>query len=181
MKKLAITLAMAAMLSLGQGAWTAASADTPDSWITAKTRIALMTTDGVDTWDLNVDTNKGVVTLHGKVATAAAKTAAERETRRLDGVKDVKNLLQVVSKPAREATNDADDVIEDRVEDALGRVAAVKSSGIKVASVSKGVVLLTGTADTVEQHLAAVEAAHAVKGVRRVSSDVKVKAPKSSD
>ena len=181
MKKLITTLAMAALLSLGQGALNAVAADTPDSWITAKTRIALMTTDGVDTWDLNVDTNNGVVTLHGKVATAAAKTAAEREARRLDGVKDVKNLLQVVSKPAREASNDTDDVIKDRVDDALGAVPAVKSSGISVASVNKGVVLLTGSADTIEQHLAAVEAAHAVKGVRRVSSDVKVKAAKPSE
>jgi hypothetical protein len=120
MKKLITTLAMAALLSLGQGALNAVAADTPDSWITAKTRIALMTTDGVDTWDLNVDTNNGVVTLHGKVATAAAKTAAERETRRLDGVKDVKNLLQVVSKPAREASNDRSGDQEQRHQRRLG-------------------------------------------------------------
>lgn len=175
MKRLITTLTLTVLLSLGQGAWTVAAADAPDAWITAKTRIALMTTDGIDTWDLNVDTNNGVVTLHGKVETAAAKAAAEREARRLDGVKDVKNLLQVVSRPARATTNDADDAIEDRVEDALSKAASVKDSGITVASVNKGVVLLTGSADTIEQHLAAVETAHAVQGVKRVSSNVTVK------
>jgi hyperosmotically inducible protein len=175
MKKLLSTLTLAAALSLGPGGDSLAAADTPDAWITAKTRIALMTTDGVDTWDLNVDTTNGVVTLHGKVETAAAKSAAEREARRLDGVKDVKNLLQVVARPARDASNDTDAMIEDRVEAAMGEVPAVKSSGISVASVNKGLVLLTGTADTVEQHLAAIETVYAVKGVRRVSSNVKVK------
>ena len=43
-----------------------------------KTKIALMTTDGVGTTDLNVDTVKGVVTLHGKVATEAEKAKAAR-------------------------------------------------------------------------------------------------------
>jgi osmotically-inducible protein OsmY len=179
MKTLLTTLAMTALLSLGPGTSSAAAADTPDAWITAKTRIALMTTEGIDSWDLDVDTNVGVVTLHGKVETAAAKAAAERETRRLDGVKEVKNLLQVVSRPAREATNDADEVIEDRVEDALDGTAALKNSGIRVASVNKGVVLLTGTTDTVDLHLKAIETAHAVKGVRRVSSDVRVKYDKA--
>lgn len=178
MKMLLSTLTLATALSLGQGAWSPVAADTPDAWITAKTRIALMTTDGIDTWDLNVDTTNGVVTLHGKVETAAAKAAAEREARRLDGVKDVKNLLQVVPRPAREASNDSDAVIEDRVEAAMAKMASVKSSGIKVASVNKGLVLLTGTADTVEQHLAAIETAYSVAGVRRVSSNVKVKSDK---
>jgi hyperosmotically inducible protein len=178
MKRLVSMLTLTAALTLAPGAWSPAAADTPDAWITAKTRIALMTTEGIDTWDLNVDTTNGVVTLHGKVETAAAKAAAEREARRLDGVKDVKNLLQVVARPAREASNDTDDAIEDRVEEAMGKVAAVKSSGITVASVNKGLVLLTGTADTVEQHLAAIETAYAVKGVRRVSSNVRVKADK---
>ena len=180
MKTLLTTLAMTALLSLGQGAARAAAADTPDAWITAKARIALMTTEGIDTWDLDVDTNAGVVTLHGKVETAAAKSAAERETRRLDGVKEVKNLLQVVPRPAREATNDADDVIEDRVEQALAGVAALKGSDIDVASVNKSVVLLAGTTDTLDQHVKAIETVYAVKGVRRVASNVTVKSDKSS-
>ena len=62
----AAALALAVCLS---GA-PALAADMPDAWITMKTKIALMTTDNVSAADLNVDTVKGVVTLHGKVAKA---------------------------------------------------------------------------------------------------------------
>ena len=65
-------------LTLGLVLTTGAlAADRPDSWVTAKTKLALMTTEGIDTWDLNVDTVNGVVTLHGKVASDAAKEKAE--------------------------------------------------------------------------------------------------------
>ena len=52
--------ALALVVSTG-----ALAADRPDSWITMKTKLALMTTEGIDTWDLNVDTVSGGVTLHG--------------------------------------------------------------------------------------------------------------------
>jgi len=52
----------------------------------------------------------------------------------------------------------------------------VKDSGISVASVNKGVVLLSGKAKSLESHLEAVQVASAVKGVRRVSTEVQVDA-----
>jgi hypothetical protein len=55
-----------------------------------KTKIALMTTDNVSAADLNVDTVKGVVTLHGKVATEGEKAKAEQVAAKIDGVKSVK-------------------------------------------------------------------------------------------
>ncbi len=61
------------------------AADTPDAWVTMKTKVSLMTTGGVSTQDLNIDTVNGVVTLHGKVATEAAKTKAESVARGIDG------------------------------------------------------------------------------------------------
>ena len=97
----------------------ALAADRPDSWVTAKTKLALMTTEGVDTWDLNVDTVNGVVTLHGKVASDAAKQKAETVAQGIEGAKSVKNLLQVVPKPQREAVSDSDDVIADNVKKAF--------------------------------------------------------------
>ena len=152
----------------------ALAADRPDSWVTAKTKLALMTTDGVDTWDLNVDTVNGVVTLHGKVATAEAKQKAETVAQGIEGAKSVKNLLQVVPKPQRDAVSDNDDAILDRVKKAFDADATIDKSSISVASVNKGVVLLSGTAKSVDAHLKAVEAASKVPGVRRVSSEVKV-------
>lgn len=149
------------------------AADRPDAWVTAKTKLALMTTDGIDTWDLNVDTTKGVVTLHGKVATDAAKKKAETVASSIEGVKSVKNLLQVVPKPQRDAVEDSDDVVKSNVEKALNADEA--TDDVDVASVNKGVVLLIGEADNIAGHLKAVEIASKVQGVRRVSSNVKTK------
>jgi len=152
----------------------ALAADRPDSWVTAKTKLALMTTEGIDTWDLNVDTVNGVVTLHGKVASKAAKEKADDVARSIEGAKSVKNLLQVVPKPQRDTVSDNDSVIADQVKQAFNNDPIVDKSGIEVASVNKGVVLLSGTAKSIDAHLEAVELASKVPGVRRVASEVKV-------
>ncbi len=154
----------------------ALAADTPDAWITMKTKIALMTTDHVNAADLNVDTANGVVTLHGKVTTEGEKNKAGHVTSKIDGVKSVKNLLQIVPNAKREVVDRADGDVKEAVEAAFRANARLKDSGISVASVNKGVVLLAGRTKTLEAHLEAVQVADAVKGVRRVSSEVQVDA-----
>jgi len=175
MQKLTRALGVAGlMISLTLGSAAAAlAADRPDSWVTLKTRLALMTADDVDTWDLNVDTNNGAVTLHGKVASEEAKKKAETVAAGIEGAKSVKNLLQVVAKPNRDAVEDADDVIKGNVEKALEASAILKD--VDVASVNKGVVLLSGTVDTLEAHVKAVDTVSRVRGVRRVSTNIKTK------
>jgi hyperosmotically inducible periplasmic protein len=152
----------------------AIAADRPDSWITMKTKLALMTTEGVDTWDLNVDTVNGAVTLHGKVATEAAKEKAESVAKGIEGVTSVKNVLQVVSSPDRKVVNKEDDAVKDSVQKAFDADPTLKNSGIKIASVNKGVVLLSGDAKTLEANVRAVEVARSIPGVRRVASEVTV-------
>src|SRR5688572_24315531 len=145
---------VAAALALGlclSGA-PAIAADTPDTWITMKTKIALMTADNVSAADLNVDTVNGVVTLHGKVATDGEKAKAEQVAAKVDGVKSVKNLLQIVPNSKREVVERADADVKDAVQSALKANARVKDSGISVASVNKGVVLLAGKAKSLESH-----------------------------
>ena len=53
-------------------------------------------------------------------------------------------------------------------------IRAAHDSGIKVASVNKGVVLLSGKTKSVATQLEAIQVADAVKGVRRVSSEVQL-------
>ncbi len=151
---------------------TALAADRPDSWITMKTKLALMTTEGVDSWDVNVDTVNGAVTLHGKVASDAARQKAETVAKGIEGVASVKNMLQVVAKPDRDAVDASDDAIKDQVQKALDADPMIKDSGIDVASVNRGVVLLSGSAKSLEAQVKAVEAARQVPGVRRVSSEI---------
>jgi len=50
----------------------------------------------------------------------------------------------------------------------------VNDSGIKVQSVNKGVVLLSGKTDSLRAHLDAVQAARTVPGVKRVATEVEV-------
>ncbi|HET9529895.1 MAG TPA: BON domain-containing protein, partial [Blastocatellia bacterium] len=48
-----------------------------DSWITAKTKLAMIADSRTSGFETEVDTKGGLVTLSGKVDTAEAKTAAE--------------------------------------------------------------------------------------------------------
>jgi hyperosmotically inducible protein len=161
-------------LILVLAAGIAKAADTPDAWVTMKTKVSLITTEGVDTHDLNVDTVNGVVTLHGKVATEAEKLKAEKVALGIAGVKEVKNLLQVVPSVQRATVERSDEDIKKGVEAAFKANHRVEDSGIKVSSVNKGVVLLSGKTNSMAAHLESVEVANAVRGVRRVSSEVEV-------
>ena len=67
-----------------------------DSWLTAKTKIALAADARVKGRQIEVETAEGRVVLRGKVDSDEAKRAAEGITAGLDGVKTVKNELQVV-------------------------------------------------------------------------------------
>jgi osmotically-inducible protein OsmY len=171
-----VRVLVAAPIFFAIAAGWAAAADAPDAWLTMKTKIALMTTEGLSTSDLNVDTVQGVVTLHGKVPTQSEKAKAEAEARRVDGVKDVKNLLQVVPDSTRKVVERADDQIKDAVVAAFKASKRVNDSGVTVQSVNKGVVLLAGRTGSLESHLEAVQVANAVAGVRRVASEVQVTA-----
>jgi hyperosmotically inducible protein len=150
----------------------AKAADTPDAWLTAKAKVALMTTEGIRTTHLNVDTVNGVVTLHGQVPAADQKTKAAEVVTKLDGVKEVKNLLQVVPSAERKAVKRSDDEIKKELDGAWKSHKALDDSGIKVQSVNDGVVLLSGTTKSHAAYVESVEIADAVRGVRHVSSEV---------
>lgn len=73
--------------TVGQGA--------NDAWLWTKTKAALATTTDLRDSTINVDVTNDVVTLKGTVASAAEKTKAESVAKGIDGVKSVKNDLQV--------------------------------------------------------------------------------------
>ena len=172
----AVRLFVAAPLFVGLAAGWARAADAPDAWLTMKTKIALMTAEGLGASALDIDTVRGIVTLHGTVATDGERARAEAVARRVDGVQDVKNLLRVVPSSAKPAVERSDDQVKDAVVAAFKANARVSTSGITVQSVNKGVVLLAGTTDSLQTHLDAVNAARAVPGVKRVATEVQVTA-----
>ena len=98
---------------------TAQAAGSTDSWITAKTTIALVTTSHVSANAVHVDTFDGRVTLYGKVISELQKESAGSIAKSIDGVKRVRNLLQVVADSHEKAVDEADERIKERVQKAL--------------------------------------------------------------
>ena len=147
-----------------------ASAARPDSWITTKARIALLTTDGAGRSAVKVDTQHGHVTLHGKVGTEAQKDVAGTTVKALEGVKSVRNLVQVVPETSTAAVKASDSDVKKTVEVALKSHKSL--DGIKVESVDNGLVLLEGSTKTLALKLRAIETAYDCSGVRQVASKI---------
>jgi hyperosmotically inducible protein len=66
-----------------------------DATTTASVKIALAFEPGVRAMDVNVDTNRGTVTLHGEVRTEAERQLATKVAEDVSGVKEVVNELHV--------------------------------------------------------------------------------------
>jgi hyperosmotically inducible protein len=60
-----------------------------DAWITTKVKSEFGTAKGVSASDISVETNDGVVTLSGNVASTREKMKAEHIARKVKGVKSV--------------------------------------------------------------------------------------------
>jgi hyperosmotically inducible protein len=149
-----------------------AAAEASDTWTTAKAKIALMTAEDVGGYAINVDTYDSVVTLHGTVASSNEKSRAAEIAKSVKGVKEVRNLLQVVPEVDQKAAQVEDSKLKESVSTVLERDAALDDSSIEIASVNNGVVLLSGKATTISDHLRALEDARAVEGVKRVASEI---------
>lgn len=149
-----------------------ARAGVSDAWVSTKVKMQLLNSPAVSGGAVHVDTDEGRVTLHGKVQSRAEKTEAERIARAGTGVVSVRNLLQVVPAGSRDRVELADDLVRTGVDEALKAEPSLTASTIGVKSVNKGVVLLSGKAVTLSDHLLALEVASGVAGVRHVASEV---------
>jgi hyperosmotically inducible protein len=69
-----------------------------DAAITAKVKAKLAADGDINPFNIDVDTNEGVVTLQGRVAKEEARTKAEELARDTEGVKRVINLVKVGDK-----------------------------------------------------------------------------------
>ena len=145
-----------------------------DSWITAKTKIALFGDERVKGTQINVETDKGVVRLHGKVDTAEAKSAAKEIAKGIEGVKSVKNELQVVPPSKRKAVEEKDDAITERVKQHLAKDARLKNADIDVKT-NAGVVSLSGEVPDLMTSAKASWTAWKVHGVKYVKNDLNIK------
>jgi len=145
-----------------------------DTWLTAKTKIALAADGRVKGRQVDVETTKGQVMLRGKVDSDSAKQAAEDISKRLDGVKTVKNDLEVVAPSTRDAVEDKDDAITKRVKEHIAMDSHLNKSDIAVQT-NAGVVSLTGEVNDIMTSANASWATRQVPGVKSVKNDLTVK------
>jgi osmotically-inducible protein OsmY len=100
-------------------------------WITSA-KIRLLADSNTPALDINVDTRDGVVTLFGIVPTKQAKAAAEADTKKVSGVKSVRNELEVVPAKDEKIVKVQDNQIEGKVESSLGNHDQFKSVKVEV-------------------------------------------------
>jgi osmotically-inducible protein OsmY len=144
-----------------------------DLWITSATKIRLLGDSRTPSGDINVDTTDGVVTLFGMVGSKDAKRAAEEDARKVGGVRQVKNELQVVPKKEQQTVKARDqDVVRD-VKAALAARDDLHDTHIGV-EVKGGIARLTGTVPSQDQRITAAVTARSALGVRSVEDDLTV-------
>jgi hyperosmotically inducible protein len=140
-----------------------------DSWVTAKTKISLFADERVKGTQVSVDTTKGVVHLRGKVDSVEAKSAAGDIAKGIDGVKSVKNDLQVVAPTARKAVDASDSDIAKAVGIRLAKDTQLKTVSVRTDA---NVVTLTGQVPTIGASAKASELARGVPGVKSVKNEL---------
>jgi hyperosmotically inducible protein len=142
-----------------------------DSWITSKTKIALFADDRVKGREVSVETKNGEVHMRGKVDTPEAKAAAGEIAKGIEGVKNVKNDLQVVPATSRKAVNANDKDITKAVEARFAKDPQLKKIDVRTDA---GVVTLSGEVPSIGASAKASEMAFRVDGVKSVKNDVRV-------
>jgi len=181
------TLSIAAMVLVAGPAYAQTSADKPtmkekveqkteqakagrsDSWVTSKTKIALFADDRVKGRQIHVETKDGVVMLRGKVDSAEAKSAALEIAKGIEGVKNVKNELQVVAPSKRSEVAADDKVVAKNVQSKFKADPQLKNVKVEV---NQGVVSLSGEVKSIDASAKASEVARSVAGVRSVRNDL---------
>jgi hyperosmotically inducible periplasmic protein len=138
-----------------------------DSWIALRTKLALVASSPTSGYETDVDAKDGVVTLTGKVDTNEVKTAAEQVARKVEGVRNVNNQLQVVPEARRNEVNAADDRIKDAIQKLMDSDPQLQNLSLFVDS-NAGVVSLDGSVETVEQLWRAAQTIRKLPGVKAV-------------
>ncbi|HEY8154013.1 MAG TPA: BON domain-containing protein [Myxococcota bacterium] len=147
-----------------------------DTWITTAAKVRLIASSDTPGFDINVDTNNGIVTLFGVVASEQAKRAAEAEVRKVGGVKNVVNDLQIVAEAKQDRVEQKDDQISKAIQTRIDTVGGLDDSDIDIA-VSNGVARLSGTVVSRTDQVAALTVARSTAGVRRVIDDMRLEPP----
>jgi len=168
----ATLLTVAAVLTLGACSSTQSPGEQlDDATITTRVKAKLAADPEVNPFNIDVDTDAGVVTLRGQVEDPEAKTEAAKLARGTSGVVSVRNEITVGETTAEQRVDDA--ALATEIE---GRITAdpdLNPFNIDV-DVNQGVVTLSGTVTSAASRAKAGEIARGVAGVARVDNQLQV-------
>ncbi|MBZ0113467.1 MAG: BON domain-containing protein [Thermoanaerobaculia bacterium] len=171
--KLGITLlALGAVVVLGACASTQpASEQLSDSAITAKVEAKLAADPEVNPFEIDVDTNEGVVRLSGSVEEPGDRSEAVKLATNTQGVKRVINDITIGDSTMSEHLDDA--AITMKVKTKLAADPEINPFNIDV-DCKDGVVTLSGRVAKIEASREAEKLARNTTGVRQVKNLVEV-------
>ena len=143
-----------------------------DATLTARVNAALVESRDVPTLSIDVDTLEGVVTLTGIVANKGVSMNVETVVRGVEGVREIKNLLQVDTSSFGQKVDDK--VLGVKVKAEL--IGAPEISALKIdVDVNNGVVTLSGLVESQKIRDEAVRLADSLVGVVRVVDNLVVR------
>jgi osmotically-inducible protein OsmY len=163
--------AAAGWLTLSQAS---TAAESSDEWVTTKTAIALFAIPEVDPGGISVESRDGHVTLVGAVPNAAAKDRVVSVVRQVEGVKDIRDELQVSAPPVVEhARPRSSEDLRTEVVETLKDDADLTDNAISVEVENGGVIELGGFARSLSDQLRALRLTRGVPGVEMVRNAMK--------
>ncbi len=143
-----------------------------DAGTTARVAAQLAADPDVDKYEIDVDTEQGVVHLRGEVETQAEKDEAERIARNTRGVRDVVNQIQLMREGAGSGP-DWDAWVTTKVKSKLAVDPDIRAFNIDVDT-ENGIVYLTGIVEKEEDRMEAERLARGVEGVERVVNNLQL-------
>jgi hyperosmotically inducible protein len=153
---------------------TTVGTEIDDTVVTTKVKSALLADADIKSFDLKVETRKGVVQLSGFVDNAAQIERAITATQAVPGVTSVENGISLKSGNATVGNTVDDGIITAKVKSALLADPNVKSFDIAIAT-RKGEVQLSGFVDNQAQIDLAVTLANKVEGVTGIANELSIK------
>ena len=150
------------------------SSQVNDAVVTSGVKKALLAEPTIDSLDLQVETQNGIVQLSGFVKDQAQIDKALAIAREVAGVTSVENGVTLKGSPTTVGTKIEDAAVTARVKTALLANADIKSFDISVLTF-KGEVQLTGFVNKQSQIELATKIARAAEGASGVKNELMVK------
>ena len=152
-------------------------AEHSDGWIALKIRSSLLIHANVSAAKTRVDVQDGIVTLTGTADNEAQKELSEAYVLDVEGVKSVKNELQVTAAPAKSAVREAIDDTSITAQVKYELLTHRSTSALKTKVETRdGQVLIQGEAASDAEKDLVTKLARGVRGVATVENQMTVRA-----